>query len=433
MNPDPNTTTGEPPKALNASALSKLIPAWADAMAMALPIGGAGLIIAVVIGVFNLGLIFNMGWLYSALVSGGCVLLLVGHAGSIVKADTNSKRLLHGLSVIVWLFLFLSFGVLYMAMRSAGVDVGMTDEIITEKLAKSTLSAEVMDVGRTMYSYATAIGMATSVISFVVSFAMSHPLADKVHKTLGESFAPMANNIILGLVVITSAQHVLQYGQHFGGLGMFESLTACVVAELTFIVGEQFALREIKARFKSGSYDRFDLIAWGLLTLFALAYMMLINALYGHMATLTAGGMELAEAHAKTNGGLYGWAKSFYSVSAPVFGGLIVALKLATTYINAKAGGPDKTAPPQPKGGASGNGPRMKMAKDDPTGTGQTNPDPFKDKQGQPGRAPQTTTERTCQHCGATFQGSTVARYCSTACKSKAKRARAGAKGGATP
>ena len=396
---DNTNTPGETPKPLGADALRKLVPAWADLMAMALPIGGAGLIVAVVIGVFNLGLIFNMGYLYSALVSGGCVLLLVGHAGGIVKADTNSKRLLHGLSVIVWLFLFLSFGVLYMAMRSAGVDVGMTDTQITDKLANSTLSAEVMDVGRTMYSYSTAIGLATSVISLVVSFAMSHPLLDKVHKTLGESFAPMANNLILGLIVITSAQHVLQYGQHFGGLGMFESLTACAVAELTFIVGEQFALREIKGRFKSGSYDRFDLIAWGLLTLFALAYMVLINALYGQMATLTAGGMELAAAHSATNGGLYGWAKSFYSVSAPVFGGLIVALKLATTYINARA--ESTPTPPQPKG----SGPRVRMAKDTPTGDDTSKGDTFKDKQGTKGQTPNTTTQRTCQQCGATFQG----------------------------
>ena len=416
------TTPGEAPKAMTGAALRKLLPAWAGLMSYALPIAGVCLLIAAVIGVYNLGLIFRMGIFYSGLVAFGAVGMLIGHAGFVAKAESNAQRMLHGLGVIVWLFLFLSFGVLYVAMNTAGVIIGMADDQITEKLTTSTLSVEVMDIGRTMYSYAIAIGLATFFVTSVVSYAMSHPLLDKVHKTLGESFAPMANNLIMGLIVITSAQHVLAYGMHFGGVSMFEAFTACAVAELTFIVSEQYALKEIKNRFKSGSYDKFDLIAWGALALAALAYMLLINGLYGQMATLIASGKDLATAHLATDGGLFGTAKKFYTVSAPVFGGLIVALKLATTYINARAGAAVETTPPQPT-----QRPGQAYAKDAPTETHNAkvkDDDKANMKDLRAKRNSASGKPVTCAECGNEFVTRNGGRYRCDACRTKAYRRR---------
>ena len=434
MSDIPNTDTGTGPTPKTADALRKLLPAWAGLMSYAFPLAGVAFMAAAVIGVYTLGLMFKMGAMWSGFVAFGATGLLIGHAGSLAKGESNAQRLLHGLGVVIWLFLFLAFGVLYMGLNLAGVTAGMSDDKITELLAKSSLPGEVLDVGKTMYSYAVAIGLTTFFVTSVVSYAMSHPLIDKVHKTLGESFAPMANNLILGLIVITSAQHVLAYGLNFGGVGMFEALTACAVAELAFVMSEQYALKEIKARFKSGSYDMFDLFGWGALALAALGYMLLINGVYGDMAAKVASGMTLAAAHAATDGGLFGMAKKFYTVSAPVFGGLIVALKLATTYINARAGAKVETDPPHPNPRATGANGRKAYAKTEPTGpkangdTGDTeNGDntpgvDMKDLRDKRNSASGKTV--TCAECGNEFVTRNGGRYCCDACRTKAYRRR---------
>jgi hypothetical protein len=406
-------------------------------LAYLLPVAIGCFILACGWGAFKLGELFKLDFVYAAFIAVGSVVLTLAHAGSIVKSDSNSQRLLHGLGLLIWLVLLLFFGAVYFGATSAGVAVGMSEEVITATLAKSFLPAEVLDAGRAFYAYAPAIGLTTALVTAVVSFAMSHPIKDLIHKTLGESFAPMALNLVTGLIVTTSALHVLQYGLQFAGVGGFEALAACIVAELTFIASEQMALKEIKARSKSDSFDVFDLIAWAILAIVALGYMILINRVYGQMAELIAAGKTLALAHEATNEGLYGQAKALYSVSAPIFGGLLVMLKVITTFVNVRSG-QKITLPTPPQYNI--RKPATAFAK---TTTGQPElaAPTVTDNSGTDNKTvtvkkpnmrtlravPRGTDNKTCAECGGTFNSSRAdAKYCSGSCRKKAARRRDG-------
>jgi len=304
-----------------------------------MPIGLIAFVLAALYGIFALGVVFKLGIPYSAFVAVGSIALVLGHAGSIQNSTANVQRLLHGLGLLVWVVLILFFVVLYFGVASVGITADTAEADISRLLADSFLSSELLDTGRTAYSYAVAVGLVTALTATVVSYAMSHPLTDKLHATLGASFAPMAINIVTGLIVVTSALHLLNYGMEFAGVGMFEAIAACVVAELTFVAAEQSCLKEMKAREQDKVFDKFDLGAWALLAVAAMAYMILINKTYGTMAEVmtlypTDHAAGLKAAHAATNTGLLAFGKGLYSVSAPVFGGLLIALKIITTLVS---------------------------------------------------------------------------------------------------
>lgn len=461
--PPGGPTKGKTRAAFDTAGLKALL---AKVGTLLLPIGLAAFVAAAWWATFSLGLMFRLDWLFSLVVAVGAVALLLGHAGRVVSGTSNIQRLLHGLGMLVWLALILFFSVLYFGMMSAGVTPGMDEAAITEKLTTSFLPAEILDNGRMMFGYAVAIGLLTSLITSVVSYVMSNPLTDKIHKTLGEGFAPMALNLVTGLVVLTSALHVLQYGTQFAGVGVVESLVACAVAELTFVAAEQMCLRELKARATAKTLDAFDLVAWGLLALVALAYMMAINQVYGTMAEIVAAhptdGLSaeqaaaaiaagMTAAHTATSVGLLGFAKSLYPISAPLFGGLLIVLKVATAAVNVntarRAAGLDtdqakpKTAPrPRIRFGKDGppGGPNKSDKKDgdtpsdEPHPAGDTAADPEKPLQ-QNGRAgdrfkrlrsrPRAAFPCKCAECGTSFTAQRAgARFCTDKCRKAASR-----------
>lgn len=428
-----------------------------------MPIALIAFVLAALYGIFALGVVFKLGIPYSAFVAVGSVALVLGHAGSIQNSTANVQRLLHGLGLLVWIVLILFFVVLYFGVASVGVTAETPEADISAKLAGSFLSSELLDTGRTAYSYAVAVGLVTALTATVVSYAMAHPLADKLHTTLGASFAPMAINIVTGLIVVTSALHLLNYGMEFAGVGMFEAIAACVVAELTFVAAEQSCLKEMKAREKDEVFDKFDLGAWALLAVLSMTYMVLVNKVYGVMAETAALYPDdhvagLAAAQAATSTGLLAFARGLYPISAPVFGGALIALKIITTLVSVnghrkEAGLDDQAAP-----GWSVRNPRQRLAKDTPpvgalksgrkrseTGTeydataefevpaDETSADDDREALQQKGpdmsdlrRRARTAANRTCAECGTGFNSERAdAKYCSDACRKKSSRRRA--------
>lgn len=317
-------------------------------MAFFLPVAAFLFVLACGYATYSLGLLFGMDATFCGFVAVASVAATIGHAGQVLSSTSNSGRMLNGIGLLVWLVMLLFFGACYFGAVNAGVKAGMDPEEINKLLSKSFLPADVLESGRVFLAYAPAIGLTTSLVTSVVSYAMSHPLNDGLHKTMGAAFAPMAKNLVLGLVVVASGLHVFSYGINYAGVGPFEALTACVVAELAFIAGEQMAVREIKNRAAKGTFDKADLIAWSALSLLALIYMLLINGVYGEMSKLIVGGMTLEQAHAATNGGLFGLAKSLYNVSAPIFGGLLMLLSVVTTFVNVQGGRPKAEAETDP-------------------------------------------------------------------------------------
>lgn len=466
--PPGGPTKGKGRAAFDTAGLKAIL---AKVGTLLLPVALGAFVCAAWWATFSLGQMFKLEPLFSLVVAVGAVGALLGHAGRVVSGTSNIQRLLHGLGMLVWLALILFFSVLYFGMMSAGVTPGMDEAQITEKLTTSFLPAEILDNGRMMFGYAVAIGLLTSLVTSVVSYVMSNPLMDKIHKTLGEGFAPMALNLVTGLVVLTSALHVLQYGTQFAGVGVVESLVACAVAELTFVAAEQMCLRELKARATTEKLDAFDLVAWGALALVALAYMMAINQVYGTMAEIVAahptdglGGADqaaaisagLKAAHTATAGGLLGFAKSLYPISAPLFGGLLIVLKVATTAVNVnvarRANGLDKDNG-QPERKTRG---RLRFGKDGPPGgknKSDKNDDPAGDDEPHPDDAPPVDPPATddtkplqqngrpkrnmkdlrsrpragfackCAECGNGFTARRVdARFCSDKCRKAASR-----------
>jgi hypothetical protein len=263
--------------------------------------------------------------------------------------------------------------------------------------------------------------------------------------------------------VLTSALHLFNFGMEFAGVGMLESIASCVVVELTFIASEQFCLREMKSREQDKVFDKFDLGAWALLAVIAMAYMVLVNKVYGTMAeamTLypTDAAAGLKAAHAATNTGLLAFGKGLYAVSAPVFGGLLIALKIVTTLVSvnsrrAEAGldqGDDrhriinprrmalnKNTPPVPKlksgrkrsetgedydATAEITIPEDGDGADDDREALQQNETDMHDLR----KKPRTADKRQCVECGKGFASERAdAKYCTEACRKRASRRRA--------
>lgn len=387
--------------------------------------GGVAIVLAfaaAIYATYSLGVLFKIGPGLSALVAAISVLALVVHGVSVASAPNNAGRLVNAIFFGLWALALLVITAAYFWLIATD-SVGKDGTINFTKLEKMG-GADLADMGQSIYAFCAALPLLTLLLGLIVPRVSASPINDLLHKSMGHAWSGWALNIASIAAALYGAMHIYTFG-HVVGMEGFGPVFAAVVLDVAFLGAKArltsiFKIRKIDKPWQDGEF---------------LALVVLCAAIGGYALLCNLGVTRLEPLDEKARLALMNTDRVIrltvdaYGVLSPVVLLGLLAYAVSVMLSTAKA----EATPPQPKGGASGNGQRMKMAKDDPTGTGQTKPDPFKDKQGQPGQTPQTTTERTCQHCGATFQGSTVARYCSGACKSKAKRARAEAKGGATP
>lgn len=337
-----------------AGAWAARMVAWLLSMLVFLAVGG--FIAAAFLAIQGLGFLFKFDARYSTIVGAGCIAAILGHGGYVVRAESNAARMLHGISMLTWLLLAVFFSATYAAMSLVGITAETAASAMPGMLGNAFLPLEVIDTGRTLYSMVFAIGLITTMVSLIAANVMGNPLADVAHGSIGTALAHGGETVIVGLFVATSALHMLNYGLEFARVGLFAALMAMVLAELTFVVSEKRVIAEITKRGANQGYDAFDLWAWGILAAFSLVYMVLVNYLYGRLAV--NGG--------EADGWIFQFAKDFYGVSGPVFGGLLALLSVVTAAVNVNRGGVVTVSRPAQAQIGGGSPAALRMAKDEP-------------------------------------------------------------------
>lgn len=376
-----------------------------------------GLIVAVTVyAIADLGMnTFHFSEVYSVGIAIAVAVLVLVHGGALLSKDgSNDTRAINGAFFAAWIVFAIAFLAAWSDSQFAKLNGG-----------KHLLSAGMVNLGANLYQIAPALALFTSVASIVIPRVMSNPIITGRHESIRAALASLLEPLIIILVIATSAQHVLDYGQRFAGVSDLSAISAMAIAEFTFLVGEYYTLKQLKTARALGHVDIFDVAMWGAVTVGTLIYMMAVNVLYGQMATLVPPGLAgqaLADAIEKAHKATadYQLVKDMYAGLPIIFGGVLFVVGALTHFINLRR--ELGTAPPQPKrrpvySKTDPNGPKPNIPKTDPddTGNGDT------DKQAQPNNI---GAEHTCQHCGKKFTGNSRAKYCSETCKQKAKRAR---------
>lgn len=358
---------------------------------------------------------FHFDWRYSYGIAGAVAVLVLVHGGALLSKDgSNDTRAINGAFFAAWIVFAIAFLAAWSDSQFAKLNEG-----------KHLLSAGMVNLGANLYQIAPALALFTSVASIVIPRVMSNPIVTGRHESIRAALASLLEPLIIILIIATSAQHVLDYGQRFAGVSDLSAISAMAIAEFTFLVGEYYTIKQLKTARALGHVDVFDVAMWGAVTVGTLIYMMAVNVLYGQMAALVPAGLTGADlaaaiekAHKAT--GDYQLVKDMYAGLPIIFGGVLFVVGALTHFVNIKRelGRGKRPASPRPA-------PALGFAKDAPNGAANMIPP----EKVAPVPPSDTTSERHCEECGKAFMGTSRAKYCSGACKSKAKRRKAAANG----
>lgn len=300
QNDNESGTSGQTGHAIFSTAVLVAFVAFCSAMSYA---------------VWQLGVFYSQPEAYCWLTAGGCALGVVGHGAAATRREgTNAGRMMHGISLGTWLILSVFLAAVYMATSS--------------KELSAELPAEMVSIGRWVYSLAFGIGLFTSTLALVVPSAAANPLEDGSHATIGAALSKFGEPVVIILAIAASSLHLFSFGQNVARLDLFSIVAAMVIADLAFLVAEKKTISEMKARREVGRYDRFDLVMWGVFGLMVLAYLVLVN-IYAVRFTSNTLNMNDPTLHSVID---------FYAASPSILILCLAALALITALVDAPAG-----------------------------------------------------------------------------------------------
>ncbi|MFC1464188.1 MAG: hypothetical protein ACFLMY_05005 [Candidatus Brachytrichaceae bacterium NZ_4S206] len=276
----------------------------------------ASFVAAMAMAVFLLGETFAQPVPMRVLVAAGCAVGIFGHgvAATATKNGTNAGRMMHGVALGAWLLLSLFLASLY-ALTSS------------ERLARFVPDG-MADIGAMVYALCFGIGLFTSTLALVVPAVAARPIHDTQTPTLGSAIARFGEPLFIILCIGASSLHLFEFGMSVAKVGMFSTVAAMVIADLSFLVAEKRVLHEMKARHAAGRYDRFDLVAWGVFGLLVLCYLVLVNV---YSVRHTAGTLDAGDPLLRNVIDFYGASPTLLILS-------MAALALVTAFVDMRSG-----------------------------------------------------------------------------------------------
>lgn len=274
-------------------------------------------VVAMAFAVYLLGETFGQPQPMRLLVAAGCSIGIFGHgvAATATRNGSNAGRMMHGIALGTWLLLSLFLASLY-ALTSS------------ERLAKFVPDG-MADIGAVIYALCFGIGLFTSTLALVVPAVAARPLSDSSMPTLGSAIARFGEPLFIILCIGASSLHLFTFGMDVARVGMFSTVAAMVVADLSFLVAEKRVLHEVKVRHAAGHYDKFDLIAWGIFGLLVLCYLVMVNV---YSVRHTAGTLNASDPLLKTVIDFYGASPTLLILS-------MAALALITAFVDVRDDG----------------------------------------------------------------------------------------------
>jgi hypothetical protein len=288
-----------------------------EAGVYAVRIAFVAFVVAMALAVYLLGERFSQPQPMRLLVAAGCAIGIFGHgvAATATKNGTNAGRMMHGIALGAWLLLSLFLASLYALISSPDLARFVPDGMA--------------EIGALVYALCFGIGLFTSTLALVVPAVAARPITDARMPTLGSAIARFGEPLFIIQCIGASSLHLFEFGIGVAKVGMFSTVAAMVIADLSFLVAEKRVLHEVKARHAEGRYDRFDLIAWGIFGLLVLCYLVLVNV---YSVRHTAGTLDAGDPLLKTVIDFYGASPALLILS-------MAALALVTAFVDVRAGG----------------------------------------------------------------------------------------------
>jgi hypothetical protein len=273
-------------------------------------------VVAMALAVYLLGERFDQPQLMRLLVAAGCAVGIFGHgvAATATKNGTNAGRMMHGIALGTWLLLSVFLASLYALISSDDLA-----DFVPDGMA---------EIGALVYALCFGIGLFTSTLALVVPAVAARPINDPNMPTLGSAIARFGEPLFIILCIGASSLHLFTFGLDVAKVGMFSTVAAMVVADLSFLVAEKKVLHEVKARHAAGRYDKFDLVAWGVFGLLVLCYLVLVNV---YSVRHTAGTLDAGDPLLKSVIDFYGASPTLLILS-------MAALALITAFVDVKGG-----------------------------------------------------------------------------------------------
>lgn len=274
-------------------------------------------VVAMALAVYLLGERFDQPQPMRLLVAAGCAIGIFGHgvAATATKNGTNAGRMMHGIALGTWLLLSLFLASLYALISSPDLAKFVPDGMA--------------EIGALVYALCFGIGLFTSTLALVVPAVSARPINDAHMPTLGSAIARFGEPLFIILCIGASSLHLFTFGVDVAKVGMFSTVAAMVIADLSFIVAEKRVLHEVKARHEAGRYDKFDLVAWGVFGLLVLVYLVLVNV---YSVRHTAGTLDAGDPLLRTVIDFYGASPTLLILS-------MAALALVTAFVDVRSGG----------------------------------------------------------------------------------------------
>jgi hypothetical protein len=300
-NPQDKKDTGEIVREVGVYAVRLAFIAFVAAMALA---------------VYLLGERFEQPQPMRLLVAAGCAIGILGHGVAVTatKNGTNAGRMMHGIALGTWLLLSVFLASLYSLISSSDLAKFVPDNMA--------------EIGALVYALCFGIGLFTSTLALVVPAVAARPINDPNMPTLGSAVARFGEPLFIILCIGASSLHLFTFGLEVAKVGMFSTVAAMVIADLSFLVAEKKVLHEVKARHAAGRYDKFDMVAWGVFGLLVLCYLVLVNV---YSVRHTAGTLNMGDP-------LLARVIDFYGASPTLLILSMAALALITAFVDVKAG-----------------------------------------------------------------------------------------------
>jgi len=287
---------------------------WRDKLSYLTHVGFILFCGAMAFAVYSLGQYYGQPEPYCLLVSSACIAGLIGHGSAVTRPTSNVSRTMHGVALGTWVVLSVFLASLYMFVSSELLAKYLPDALIT--------------TGAIVYSLTFAIGIATSVVALVVPSVAAKKIIGDEFKSLGAAVSKYGETVAILIAIAVSSFHILSFGSNVAKLDVFSVVAAMVMADLAFLAAEKRVVSELKSRADTGRYDRFDLIMWGLFSLFVITYLALVNV---YSIRASAGTLDKSDP-------LFLKTLDFYGASPSILLLMIATLSIVTALIDNRVG-----------------------------------------------------------------------------------------------
>lgn len=240
--------------------------------------------------IIDLGAQFGQSVIFRVAVASSVVLATLGHA-VIAWQPSPRTRLAHGLAFAAWMVISVSMASFYVLSRSPAL-----------RDAAQEIVGDLFALGQTLYTALFGIGLAITLTCILIDEAGKRTLQGNPQ----EAIAGFSVSFAIGGAIVASSVHLFEFGGLVANQDLFSRVAATAIADVGFLAIKAIISIQLDRRARTGVYDVFDLVAWGVFGLLLSGYLMAINAAAVAAKTAPVLAEFIAQPHIQALISLYG-------------------------------------------------------------------------------------------------------------------------------